>query len=832
MRGPHRPSLGRQSQRLTPILQQLQASFDARSVEIQQTASGIDPEQVLVIETVGNITDFSNAVRKVSGLEWMGEIELEDIIPDEDFYKTEKPSASLSGRLYLVMTNSVALSQMLSLWQQYQANPDMTFERGLTKFRDVFLHLKDIRRWDITDRLAEKEVFEAWSEDLEYTPERAVRFEAELWFRKDEQKRQESESTLSQLINRLGGSILSQSTIASIGYHSILGEIPAIEAKKIMAHPDVDLLKCESVMFFRPTGQITTDKKSVEEDVVQDFTNGNHTLPVGNPLIAILDGLPLGNHTLLQDRVIIDDPENWESLYQAIDRQHGTAMASLIVHGDLSENSHPLNRPIYVRPIMQPVYSGSRMEHIPDDILFVDYIHRAVKRIMEGEGGEGALYPTIRIVNLSIGDTSRHFAQSISPLARLLDWLSLKYNILFVISSGNHTDPIDTGLTENEIRNLSPEELESLVVKTLYEDTRHRKILSPSESINALTVGSSHHDQCETYHLGYSLNVFTSDLPSPVSAFGSGYRRSIKPDLVYPGGKVLYSAPMGTGNTQISLEGRGGGPGNKVATPSSILGELSKTKFCSGSSNSAALISRLAAICYDSAANLFEENSPDVDFEKLSVPLLKAMLVHGCSWGGHGESLKYILQEAGDASVIKKLVARWMGYGLPEISKVLDCTPQRATLIGSGSLSDGDAHVFKLPLPPSLGAKVEWRKCTVTLSSICPVAPSTQRYRSAQLWFEVGEELATQRQEADWRAVRNGTIQHEIFEGQRAIAISDGDTLEIKVNCRKDAAKFTEAVIYALIVSLEVAEGVELPIYEEIRTRVAITPQVQVRPSN
>ena len=72
-----------------------------------QTAAGVDPEQVLVIETAGTVDDFSKAVKKIDGLEWLGEIEVENLPPDEDFFNTESPEKSLNGRLYLVLTLSL-----------------------------------------------------------------------------------------------------------------------------------------------------------------------------------------------------------------------------------------------------------------------------------------------------------------------------------------------------------------------------------------------------------------------------------------------------------------------------------------------------------------------------------------------------------------------------------------------------------------------------------------------------------------------------------------------------------------------------------------------------
>ena len=98
------------------------------------------------------------------------------------------------------------------------------------------------------------------------------------------------------------------------------------------------------------------------------------------------------------------------------------------------------------------------------------------------------------------------------------------------------------------------------------------------------------------------------------------------------------------------------------------------------------------------------------------------------------------------------------------------------------------------------------------------------------MWFEVGSgNVAPTRSDAEWRAVRRGTVQHEVFVGENAIPISDGDAIQIKVNCRKDAGRLRGAVPYGLLVSLEVAEGIDIAIYDEIRTRVATAVEIRAR---
>jgi len=812
------------------MFNQLQAAFSARRVEIQQNTAGIDPEQVLVIETVGSVDNFANAVKRIAGLEWMGEFEIDEIAPDEDFYNEKKPEKELSGRLFLVMTIQRALDEMLSLWRRYQADPGMQFEYGLTKFRDVFLQLKSIRRWDVQDRLLETGLIEIWREDLEYDGGRVIPFEAELWFRGNAERRRFSANQVTNLVQQFGGRILSQSTIEGIAYHGLLAELPANAIRAIVENPTTELVKCENVMFFRPVGQMVVGENPPDGDV-EIAPIGEMPTPGGASVVALLDGLPLANHELLVGRVQIDDPENWEADYAASERIHGTSMASLIVHGDLNEGTAPLTRPIYVRPIMKPFPwpDTPRPEGVPENCLAVDLIHRAVRRIFEDEQGGGPVAPQVKVINLSIGDRSRQFSQSMSPIARLLDWLSVKYDVLFVVSAGNHPAPVSLEISRDDFDALQSSELEAAIIKALYRDTRHRKLLSPAESINGLTVGAVHHDFSPVAHPGTRFDPFEQILPSPVSAFGSGYRRAVKPDIIFNGGKQWYRIRLQSAEP-ITIEPAifRAPPGNKVASPGSLAGELTATSYSCGTSNATALVSRAAGTCYDLLQQIFHEQEGEIDSRPYEVPLLKAMLVHGCSWGDISSRISEVLRTPENGRQIRGLISRWMGYGIPQIDRVLDCTDQRATLLGFGQLSDGEAHVFRLPLPPSLGSRPEWRRLTVTLAWLSPISASTQKYRIASLWFETNNNsLAPTRSDADWRAVRRGTVQHEVFEGQRAEPFIDGDVIEIKVNCRKDAGRIQSPIAYGLTVSLEVSDGVDIAIYNEIRTRIAPAIQIQ-----
>jgi hypothetical protein len=706
----------------------------------------------------------------------------------------------------------------------------MQFERGLTKFRDVFLHMKSIRRWDVQDRLLETGVIDIWHKDLECDGDRVIPFEAELWFRGSDELRAVSANQVTNLVQQAGGRILNQLVIEDIAYHGLLAELPANAIRAIVDNPATELVKCENVMFFRSVGQMVVGDKFSEGDV--EIAEIEETpMPTGNPVVALFDGLPLTNHRLLAGRLYVDDPDNWETDYTASDRIHGTAMASLIIHGDLNQPQPPLSRPVYVRPIMKPLnwIASPRPEGIPENCLVVDLIHRAVRRLFEGDNNEVPVAPNIKIINLSIGDRARQFTQSMSPIARLLDWLSVKYGVLFVVSAGNHPTTISLGVSQEEFDAFQADEFEAATIKALYRDARHRKLLSPAETINGISVGAVHLDEAQVSYQGNRIDPFGRPLPSPVSAFGSGYRRAIKPDVIFYGGRQWYRLPLQPTNP-VTIEPAifRTPPGNKVASPGSLAGELNATSYSCGTSNATALISRAAGICYDSLQQIFNEQAAEVDPSNYEVPLLKAMLVHGCSWGDVGSRISEVLRTPENGRQLSGLISRWIGYGIPVVDRVLDCTEQRATVLGFGQLSDGEAHVFSLPLPPSLGSRPEWRRLTVTLAWLSPISASTQKYRTASLWFEMSNNgLVQTRSDADWRAVRRGTVQHEVFEGQRAEPFIDGEVIEIKVNCREDAGKIQNPVAYGLAVSLEVADGVDIAVYNEIRTR--ITPAIQIQ---
>jgi hypothetical protein len=820
-----RPSAARQDARLTPRFNALQAAFDAERLRLQQVAPAENPEFVVIFETIGSVADFVKAVARVVGLEWLLESALDDIAPDEDFFVRDREDKPLSGRLFLLATNQQALTEILALWQRFQQDPAARFAKGLAPWKHVFEQLKDVRRWSVQDRIG-ADVRRYWQDAIAAAPQ-TVRFEIDAWCYRSSEKNEGVRERIDALVQAEGGRVLSRALIAEIAYHGFLVELPTLVIDRILAGEEPSLVLSDRIMYFRPRAQSIAQWPAGEAIAAPEVAGD----VAGDPVVALLDGLPMQNHAILAGRVTIDDPDGWEATYEAKDRVHGTAMASLIIHGELDAASAPLTRPLYVRPVLRPDATDGqprRAERTPNDTLLIDLIHRAVKRICEGEGDQPAAAPSVRFINLSLGDESRIFEHDLSPWARLLDWLAVKYRVLFVVSTGNCAGTLRLATPRESLANLSESDRSALALDALLRSDVDRRLIAPAESINALTVGASHFDHSQPPIVNNRFNLFDHVRLSPYSRIGHGFRRAVKPEILTPGGRILHrERHVGPADaTTVEAVVVPASPGHKVAAPPA-QGLPNATEYCRGTSNSAALATRAAARALDVIDQLRAAHAELLprDFD---VVLVKALLAHGATWGELADQLLAARPDLADWRVQREFLARWLGYGPADFDRALTCTAQRATLIGVGELTQEQAAIFEAPLPPSLSAQPILRRLVVTLAWLSPINPLHQAYRSARLWLTPPtDDLRVKRIECVHDHTQRGTLQHEVLEGKDAVAFADGDRLRLKVNCAADAADFSGTVPFALCVSLEVAVAAGIPIYEEIRARVA--PAVQIR---
>jgi hypothetical protein len=758
------------------------------------------PDRVVVFEVAGNLGGFQTAVAKVPGLEFIGESDT-DFAADANFAvidtrratkgqdRTDKP---VPGRFYLTMPDTAAFEQLLSLWEQWERAG--TVSHGLAPFAHLFGQLHAVRPWGPLDRIDE-DTIAFWREEMQRHPERAVRLEVELWFRGTSAQRQRASADFRRLTAELGGTVVHEAEITEIAYQGFLVDVPAAEIERLIGREAVALAIADDIMFLRPQSVLISPTE------IEPFEDASPHSPVqpadgAAPIAALFDGVPLVLHDLLRDRLMLDDPDALEGRTIVRRRVHGTAMSSLIVHGDLNANGPALSRRLYVRPILAAPSGGD--EQSDANRLLVDTIYRAVLR-MRGSAGEEPVAPSVFIINLSVGDPRRPFTLLVSPLARLLDYLAARFGLLFLVSAGNSSTPLSIPgfAIWSDFVAASAEDREKAVLSSLNATKHERSILSPAESINALTIGAHHHDEITTRPpTANAVDPFDDpSLPNASSSIGLGYRRAIKPDLFLPGGREYLRVKATGGGVQVGF----GAPqrlyGLSAASPDfGGQARMNMLALSDGTSSATALGTRAAHRIFDALMH------PDVPSQlrqmdpKFYAVVVKALLVHRARWNGKADLLREICGPQGSHRGAERSenVSRFMGFGVPNIEEALECATHRATLVGYGSLKPDRALLYRVPLPPSLERVREPRSLTVTVAWLSPIKSRHRSYRCVRIeaaplnpsqTFGV-DRLSEQPMD---NPVKRGTVFHEHFHGQKAVAFVDDGHLNLQLWRKEDA---------------------------------------------
>ena len=830
----------RQAARMGPKFQHLEQSLANPQLlaELRDDPGAIVPERALVFEVASDIVDFYQAIRGVPGLEFLGEDE-GDASPDEDFFILDdngQPTADkpVPRHFYFTIPDQTALKELVSLWRRHQRGEELG--RGRAAWRNVFEHLADIRPWGPKDRLTEDAIRD-WRERLELHPDEPVRFEVEFWYRDDASRRQKTERSFASKLDELGGQQLDYAVIDPIRYHAALVDVPPAVIQELLAHPEIGLTTLDNVMVLRPqsmiSGPIETSLEDATEAEAVDFEEDPEP-----PVVALLDGMPMSQHDRLVGRLTVEDPDDFASRYGAAKEQrHGTAMASLILHGDLNapDPSPPVRRRLYVRPVLFPQPHGfdETREVMPSDRLGIDLIWRAFIRMFEGEGGKDPTAPTVRVVNLSLGDDNRRFTGLMSPWARLIDHLSWTYRLLILVSAGNITDrvPLDDVEAWADFENADGEARQATMLRAILRQRAFRRIVSPSESINALTIGAAHSDRViPNGHGVFAVDPYANSfLPNPSSALGLGFKRTVKPEILFPGGvehvrSNTSHAPIVT--QPVTPPGRHFGIG--VASPGAAA-ETNRKLNLSGTSVATALATHNAMRILEAIDDLPDDPAhPAIDPDYHSV-LLKTLLVHGARWDqGAVDALKSVIGENGKLhwEHERAEISRFLGFGCPDINRVLDCAENRATLVGWNTIYARQTDRFQIPLPPELKGVAGFRALSVTIAWLTPVTNQHRMYRLAKFkagpgrdkGFSIG--VSNSKGQPSHNTLGKGTIYHQRWEGEDAADFVDDGYLVLDVTCSPTAGQLDDAVPYAVAVSLEVGADIAVPVYQRVRERL------------
>lgn len=357
------------------------------------------------------------------------------------------------------------------------------------------------------------------------------------------------------------------------------------------------------------------------------------------------------------------------------------------------------------------------------------------------------------------------------------------------------------------------------------QGARHRAMFSPAEAVNVLTVGACYSDASGMLPPPDGREILDDhSLPAPFSRIGLGYRRGIKPDVLVSGGRPWYREHSNsTANASFTPMLGPLNSGQAHACPGPGTSATKHTTRSCGTSNAAALCTRTIGLANEVLEPLLAGAVTAPPTAAQHALLLRVLAAHSSDWKDGLSHLDPVLSPLINSGRVREHVARFIGYGVLRADRMIGCTEQRATALGFASLRDGEAHRYRFPLPPSLAGYRGHRRLTVTLGWFTPINPSHRKYRRAALWFNVEKAgLQIERAQADNKACQRGTLQHEVLEGEKSAAFGDDAEVVIEVNCREEAGALEGEVPYAIACSLEVQDGVRVPIYDEVRQRLGI----------
>ena len=723
-----------------------------------------------------------------------------------------------------------ALGNILSLWNRWIEGQPLG--RGFTLWRDVFSRLRDIRPWGPSDRVAPEDASLLREISSGRSPDEPVRIEVELVYRHSVNDARAQETELLQSILSLGGEVIHTSRIPEIAYHAILADLPAQAVWQIAERSPNSLAGSDPVSAIRPQS-LASDLEVGDLD--ESGAPPAAATPTGDPIAALIDGVPQQAHPLLFGRLIVDDPNDLEG--QSVGpRVHGTAMASLIVHGDLNELPAPLPRPIYTRPVMFAPAAGS--ERFPDDRLVIDVFYEAIRRMKEGAE---ATAPTVIIANVSLGDTRRRFSGRLSPWARALDRLAYKYGILFIVSAGNATEALEVRSfsSSTAFESASTGERAKALIQAAGAVMVNRRLFAPADAVNALTVGALHKDAITPRPPAqqvWSFDPFPDFETSAISsALGPGFASATKPEILLPGGRQRVRLLPSSSCPMVRVEGPNRLAGLRVAAPPSSAGAPpDATFFTSGTSAAAALATRTAHRTHDALESAYP------DFLSLAPEaralVLKALLVHQARWTDAASIIIDVLGPADGRLHVRQKdnVRRFLGFGAVEPEDTLACAADRATAWATGRLGPDGAAVFSMPVPAAIAGQARPHSVCATLAWFTPPAPGRQAYRTVRLSvvglsndIQADLGLTDKGGQPDDNQARKGTVVHRWWRGQRAASLIHGDRLSIQVQRDPDqGGQIDEEVPFAVAVTI--AMPGEVRIYDQVRTRLSIQPQVPV----
>jgi hypothetical protein len=512
--------------------------------------------------------------------------------------------------------------------------------------------------------------------------------------------------------------------------------------------------------------------------------------------ILIVDSGITSSHPLLENAVG-DEIVVPLGIRTAIDEVgHGTQVAGIALYGDIKQCMQgSFSRDLWIFSAKVMFKDNEGRSTYNENTLLENDLRDAVERIVSN-------YPNCRVINLSIGNNSKRMfkGKRLYGLSSLIDDLYNDYNVIFVASAGNiESEDCDIDYYPNYL---------------IEESSDRFKINDCASSALAITVGAicniSTLVQCEA----------KTDIPSPITRVGLGYKGAIKPELVEMGGIGLQDGDgFGAESDIITIN-------PKWVSDGRLFTLVHGTSFSAAKTSHH--IAKLINMYPDASRNLIKA----LIISSARIPELKPEPLSEINVMGSDEKLSDLL--------------KIYGYGKPNYERSIYSDKNRVVLLNQNGIKLKRFHVYSFYVPKEFVEESGTKSISVTLVFDPPLNKNRSDYFGLMLEAHLFKNISTDELVNTYRSIdSDGRSDEKVPESASRFEIK----LHPGINLRKrgvhqkgiktykkrpdiDASRPLNLVIfnqnhwikdddyiqdYAIIVALEHSGNIEL--YNQIHLR-------------
>lgn len=591
-----------------------------------------------------------------------------------------------SDNAIIAFQNDINLTQFRQAVATYEQGPQQGInpQTGLpyagTQW-DVleYVEAAEMRLWRREDRIGRRLVHEIGDEAQSIHADRLYVLDVELWHRGTDESGRAGIAELRRLIEHApaDGERLCDSFVGQL---LCLARV-AVRGAKLDALLNLDIVAEADV-----PPQPSFDHRQALRTTAREFPSP--TVPaVDGPSVCVVDSGIVTNHPLLATNVGHSAATLPSSTSGTDENGHGTMVSGIAVFGDIRacfENGH-FSSPVTLFSA-RVLNADNRFD---DQSLIIHQMRRAI---------EAFVVPPYecRVFNLSLGDSSawlQHNPRQ-SLWSESLDILAREYNVVLVVSAGNH----DFGWTNN------PQEAEEILAS--YPDYLFDPacgLCEPATAAIPITVGGyAQHDASAVPAPSQANDIVRTVAlamePTPTSRIGPGINAAIKPEFVAAGGNVAF---RGFSNIRRVEEDQGLSVMSFSHLPTERL-----FAFDIGTSLAAPQVARWASMVLSNLRLTFGEE-PDAN-------LIRALLASSAAIPQPVEDR--IRQMHGEYGI-----RQVYGYGAIDEDVLFDSADRRVTMIAQATIPLDTFAVYEVPSPSEFRAASGRKRVIVTLAFDPPV---------------------------------------------------------------------------------------------------------------